>query len=94
MVNDFITREATMVGYRQASKKLRLESLKKVAFLRTWCKDKGKGEATTVPPKHLKGLEKYLWKWRLPINELDGSLDQSVGEERWIGYEWMLMQGF
>ena len=60
-----------MVGYRQASKKLRLEALKKVTFLRTWCKDKGKGEATTVPPKHLKGLEKYLWKWRLPFNELD-----------------------
>ncbi len=63
VVNGFITRDATMVGYRQA--------LKKVAFLRTWCKDKGKGEATTVPPKHLKGLEKYLWKWRLPFNELD-----------------------
>jgi hypothetical protein len=55
VVNGFITREANMVGYRQASKKLRLEALKKVAFLRTWCKDKGKGEATTVPPKHLKG---------------------------------------
>ncbi len=37
----------------------RLEALKKVAFLRTWCKDKGKGE------------EKYLWKWRLPVNEVD-----------------------
>ncbi len=60
-----------MVGYRQASKKLRFEALKKVAFLRTWCKDKRKGVATTVPPKHLKGSEKYLWKWRLPINELD-----------------------
>ncbi len=60
-----------MNEYRQAPKKLRMESLKKVAFLRTWCKDKGKGEATTDPPKHLKGLEKYLWKWRLPINELD-----------------------
>ncbi len=33
--------------------------------------DKGKGIATTVPPKHLKGLEKYLWKWRLPIDESD-----------------------
>ncbi len=71
VVNGFITREATIVGYRQASKKLRLEALKKVAFLRTWCKDKGKGEATTAPPKHLKGLEKYLWKWRIPFNELD-----------------------
>ncbi len=60
-----------MNGYRLAPKKLRMEALRKVVFLRTWCKDKGKGEATTVPPKHLKGLEKYLWKWRLPINELD-----------------------
>ncbi len=65
-------REATLDGYRQAAKKLRLEALKGVAFLRTWCKDKGKRVATTVPPKHLKGLEKYfLWKWRLPVNEFD-----------------------
>jgi hypothetical protein len=71
VVNGFITLEATMDGYRQASKKLRLEALKKVAFLRTWCKDKGKGVVTTVPPKHLKGLEMYLWKWTLPINEVD-----------------------
>jgi hypothetical protein len=49
-VNGFITREATLVGYRQASKKQRLEALKRVAFYRTWCKDKGKGVATTIPP--------------------------------------------
>ncbi len=61
----------TLRVHRQASKKLRLEALKGVAFLRTWCKDKGKGVATTIPPKHLKGLEKYLWKWRLPIEEVD-----------------------
>ncbi len=70
-VNGFITLQATLVGYSQASKKVRLDALKGVAFLRTWCKDKGKGIATTVPPKHLKGLEKYLWKWRLPIDESD-----------------------
>ena len=70
-VNGFITSEATLVGYRQASKKQRLEALKSVTFHRTWCKDKGKGVATTIPPKHLKGLEKYSWKWRLPIKELD-----------------------
>ncbi len=70
-VNGYITREATLVRYRQATKKLRLEALKGVAFLRTWCKDEGKGVATTIPPKHLKGLEKYLWKWRLPIGEVD-----------------------
>jgi hypothetical protein len=78
-VNGFITREATLVGYRQALKKLRLEALKGVAFLRTWCKDKGKGVATTVPPKHLKGLEKYLWKWRLPVNELNQLRVMNVG---------------
>jgi hypothetical protein len=70
-VNGYITNESTLEGYRLASKKLRLEALKGVTFLRTWCKDKGKGIATTIPPKHLKGLEKYLWKWRLPIDELD-----------------------
>ena len=70
-VNGYITRDATLGGYRQASRKLRLEALKGVVFHRTWCKDKGKGVATTIPPKHLKGLENYLWKWRLPIKELD-----------------------
>ena len=70
-VNGFITRETTLDGYGKASKKLRLEAIKRVTFHRTWCKDKGKGAATTIPPKHLKGLEKYLWKWRLPIAELD-----------------------
>ncbi len=70
-VNGFITIDAPLVDYRQASKKTRVGALKGIAFLRTWCKDKGKGIATTIPPKHLKGLEKYLWKWRLPIDESD-----------------------
>ena len=70
-VNGFITIDAPLVGYRQTSKKTRVDALKGIAFLRTWCKDKGKGIATTIPPKHLKGLEKYLWKWRLPIDESD-----------------------
>ena len=57
-------------GYKQASRKDRIKTLKGVAFLRTWCKDKGKGEATiNVPPTHLKGKEGYLWKWRLPVGE-------------------------
>jgi hypothetical protein len=70
-VNGFITVGAPLAGYRQASKKMRVDALKGTAFLRTWCKDKGKGIATTIPPKHLKGLENYLWKWRLPIDEMD-----------------------
>ncbi len=70
-VNGFITTGIPLAGYRQASKKMRVDALKGISFLRTWCKDKGKGVATTVPPKHLKGLEKYLWKLRLPIEESD-----------------------
>jgi hypothetical protein len=59
-VNGFITIDAPLADYRQASTKTRVDALNGIAFLRTWCKDKGKGIATTVPPKHLKGLEKYL----------------------------------
>ncbi len=50
--------------YRKATKNKKTKALH-------WCKDKGKGAATTVPPKHLKGLEKYLWKWRLLTEESD-----------------------
>jgi hypothetical protein len=57
--------------YRKATKNKKTKALHGISFLRTWCKDKGKGAATTVPPKHLKGLEKYLWKWRLPTEEFD-----------------------
>jgi hypothetical protein len=49
----------------------RVRALKGITFLRTWCKDKSKGIATTIPPTHLKGKEKYLWKWGLPIGETD-----------------------
>jgi hypothetical protein len=47
-VNEFITIDAPLDGYRQASRKMRVDALKGIAFLRTWCKDKGKGIATTV----------------------------------------------
>jgi hypothetical protein len=60
-VNGYITLGLPLAGYTRASKRKRVKSLDGIAFLRTWCKDKGKGIATTVPPKHLKGQEKYLW---------------------------------
>ncbi len=49
-VNGYITKAIPLQGYKQASRKDRIKALKGVAFLRTWCKDKGKGEATNVPP--------------------------------------------
>jgi hypothetical protein len=61
-VNGFITTGTPLEGYTQATRKERVRALKGISFLRTWCKDKGKGIATTTPPLHLKGKEKYLWK--------------------------------
>jgi hypothetical protein len=33
--------------------------------------NQGRGKATIIPPVHLKGQQDYLWKWRIPITELD-----------------------
>ncbi len=60
-----------LAGHTRATRGERVRALKGITFLRTWCKDKGKGIATTIPPAHLKGKEKYLWKWRLPVGETD-----------------------
>jgi hypothetical protein len=70
-VNDFITMGIPLAGYTRATRGERARTLKGITFLRPWCKDKGKGIATTIPPSHLKGKERYLWKWRLPICETD-----------------------
>jgi hypothetical protein len=49
-VNGFITTGTPLDGYRQESRKARIDALKGIAFLRTWCKDEGKGIATTASP--------------------------------------------
>ncbi len=49
-----------MAGYAGATRAERTRALRGISFMRTWCKDKGKGMATTIPPAHLKGKEKYL----------------------------------
>ncbi len=69
--NGFITLGIPLAGYTRATRGERVRALKGITFLRTWCKDKGKSIATTIPPAHLKGKEKYLWKWRLPVGETD-----------------------
>ncbi len=54
-VKGFITTGIPFASHRQTSKERRVDALKGIPFLGTWCKekDKGKGVATTVPPKHL-----------------------------------------
>jgi hypothetical protein len=69
-VNGFTTTEVPLIGYKAAaSRKHRAMALNGITFLRTWCKDKFKGEGTIIPPAHLKGREKYLWNWKIPIGE-------------------------
>jgi hypothetical protein len=70
-MNGFITMGIPLAGYARATRGERVRALKGITFLRTWCKDKGKGIATTIPPAHLKGKKKCLWKWRLPVGETD-----------------------
>jgi hypothetical protein len=70
-VNGFTTTGAPLVGYKTASRKDRVRALHGINLHRTWCKDKGKGEGTIIPPAYLKGREKYLWNWRIPIGEVN-----------------------
>jgi hypothetical protein len=70
-VNGFTTTGVPLAGYKSASRKDRARALNGFSFHRTWCKDKGKGEGTMIPPSHLKGREKYLWNWRIPIGEVN-----------------------
>ncbi len=51
-VNGFITLGIPLAGYARATKRERVRALKGITFLRTWCKDKGKGISTTIPPAH------------------------------------------
>jgi hypothetical protein len=70
-VNGFTTTGAPLAGYKTASRKDRVRALDGISFHRTWCKDKDKGEGTIISPAQLKGKEKYLWNWRIPISEAD-----------------------
>jgi hypothetical protein len=91
-VNGFTTTGAPLETYRTASRKDRVRALQGISFHRTWCKDKGKGEGTIIPPAHLKGREKYLWNWRIPIGEKDQLLlIRNVA--RRLGVGWMPEQG-
>jgi hypothetical protein len=89
-VNGYITKGIPLQGYKQASRKDRIKALKGVAFLRTWCKDKGKGEATNVPP------HSSQWKGEL-LMEMDAPCRRgksaAVRQERNPGQGRMFVQG-
>jgi hypothetical protein len=46
-VNGFITTGTPLAGYARATRRERSRALKGISFLRTWCKDKGKGIGVT-----------------------------------------------
>ncbi len=70
-VNGYITEGVPLNNCKDKSWRTRKANLERMTFHRTWCLDQGRGKGTIIPPKHLKGQDDYLWKWRIPIGELD-----------------------
>ncbi len=70
VVNGYITEGAPLANYKAKSWRARKVNLERLTFHRTWCVNQGRGKATIIPA-HLKGQQDYLWKWRIPIVELD-----------------------
>ncbi len=72
VVNGYITEGAPLIAnYKAKSWRARKANLEALTFHRTWCVNQGRGKATIIPPAQLKGRQDYLWKWRIPIAELD-----------------------
>ena len=71
VVNGYITEGAPLANYKAKSWRAKKANLEGLTFHRTWCVNQGRGKATIIPPAHLKGQQDYLWKWRIPIVELD-----------------------
>jgi hypothetical protein len=71
VVNGYITEGAPLANYKAKSWRARKANLEGLTFHRTWCVNQGRGKATIIPPAHLKRQQDYLWKWRIPIAELD-----------------------
>ncbi len=70
-VNGYITEGAPLVDYKAKSWRARKANLEALTFHCTRCINQGRGKTTIIPPVHLKGQQDYLWKWRIPIVELD-----------------------
>ena len=72
-VHWFTTNTAPLENYSTASPDARMKNLRNSSFLRTWCLDYGRGQATTKPPKPTRRL-KEIYSGRIPISELDQHL--------------------
>ena len=78
-VHWFTTNSAPLENYNNANTTERLNNIKNSSFLRTWCLDFGRGEATTTPPKPSRRL-KDVYSGRIPLDELnDHLLVRNVG---------------
>jgi hypothetical protein len=92
-VNLYTTLTQQLDNHKKASKADRLSRLEDATFLRTWCLDNGRGEATTKPPIKSVRRAKDLWTykfWKSEIKELvlirnvgltgSGKLDQKTAQ--------------
>ncbi len=71
VMNGHTTEGAPLANYKAKSWRARKVNLEGLTFHRTWYVNQGRGKATFIPPAHIKGQQDYLWKWRIPIVELD-----------------------
>jgi hypothetical protein len=92
-VNLYTTLTQQLDNHKKASKADRLSRLEDATFLRTWCLDNGRGEATTKPPIKSVRRAKDLWTykfWKSEVKELvlirnvgltgSGKLDQKTAQ--------------
>ena len=73
-VNYYTTATPPLKPYRNAPINKRIERLRTATFLRTWCLNRGKGAATSTPPKTPHGKLNYLWWGKIPLERLNDHL--------------------
>ena len=62
-----------MENYTMVSVKEREARISQATFLKTWCLNKGKGPATTVPPEGIKKI-RDVWTGKIKICDLQEHL--------------------
>ena len=66
----YTTQTPPLKDYPKTTISQRTKLLEKARFLRTWCLERGKGEAVTNPPKSVHRT-RDLWTGKIPLREWD-----------------------
>ena len=75
----YTTQTPPLKNHSEATISQRSKLLEKACFLRTWCLERGKGEATKNPPNSV-NRTRDLWTGKIPLTERgDHALVRNVG---------------